>query len=77
MVVHEPRQLKDMGKIREGQYIVRLNRGHWHIYRALNVKSDSQYQYGEAPGTPIFPSDHSEEAVKLMCNLNGWNYHKR
>ena len=64
-----------MGKIREGQYIVRLHRGDWHIFRAQNVRSDCEYQYGDALGTPVFPYNQREEAIKLMCKLNGWKYY--
>lgn len=54
---------------------MRLHRGDWHIFRAQNVRSDCEYQYGDALGTPVFPYNQREEAIKLMCKLNGWKYY--
>lgn len=64
--------LRIMAKIKEGQYIVRLRHNQWIIFRATNVRSDSEYRM-EGTGED-YPINCREQAIKRMYELNGWRY---
>lgn len=63
-----------MSKKKEGQYVVRLNRGWWAIYRLVNVRDDESYGIQRIDNEPKFPYDQREDAVRRMYELNGWRY---